>query len=555
MSGCFWGSFLKYSHGREEELPMVNLYFSWDFGYRMGVAHNLIDQGIVDFILTEHEPISGEKQPPENENIITTSIGMAIAVDYHTVCDVEELPPVDKDLYEAMLPYESTAISFGIRRTNYPVTLYEKERQNYYLHLRYWDYMLKKYKINAIYFENIPHTQHKYVIYGLAMVYGIPILMSAASAPMTSRTYGSDICLNGYHIKEYYDKLVAENKPVSECVLTGDVGKYFELHTRKYEDLTKEMNPGRDDLAKVKRQQIMEAYHGSYIGWGKNLRIPYEVMRDIVKSIAKTKSLDLFRERKEERAWFKKNFALAKFYNRNYAVQQSEYNRMAKKADYSNKYIYFPMHLTPEASTLPKAGVFTSQLNGIQLLAWCARKKGIYIYVKEHFVQPTRQDYFYNALKAIPSVRLIKTTEPSYEIMKNALAAATMTGSSLMEAVLMGKPVIAIGDGYGWKGMPGLLQLDGKEDGLKIMDKILEGYKPNLEDLHRYFYALQETMIPYVYAIGTDRKGGSIDRMDRIDKDEFEKTRKAFLPVMKHFCEQVREGKKPIEIQRKILEK
>lgn len=526
---------------------MVNLYFGWDAGYRMGVAHDLINQGIADFIVADYEPIFDEPQPPKNDHIITTSAGIAISLKYHRVCDVEELPPVDKWLYEAMLPYESMAISFGIRRTNYPITLYEQERQNYYLHLRYWDYMLKKYEINAIYFENLPHTQHKYVIYGLAKVYGIPMLMATATALETTRVYGSDISLTGYHIKEYYDKLIADNKPVSKCVLTGDIKEYFELHTKKYDNLIKEMNPGRDKFTKMKQRETLEAYHGVYVGWKRDLRIPYRVIKDFAASLIKTKNLNLFKEREEDRTKLKKNVALVKYYNNNCRVKQSDYDKMATKADYFRKYIYCPLHLTPESSTLPAAGVFTSQLNGIQLLAWCARKKGVNIYVKEHYVQPTRQDYFYDALKAIPNVRLIRTTEPSYEIMKNSIAVATFTGTSLLEGVLMGKPVIAIGNGYDWKGMPGLFQLESKEDGLKIVDMILEGYKPKQEDLQKYFYAIQETSIPYSYAVNSEKNGG------KVDKREFESTRQSSVPILRHFCKLVKEGKKPEEMQRRIL--
>lgn len=124
-----------------------------------------------------------------------------------------------------------------------------------------------------------------------------------------------------------------------------------------------------------------------------------------------------------------------------------------------------------------------------------ASKFGLYVYVKEHYVQRHRPISFYEDLCKIKNVRLIKSNVPSASIMINSLAVATQTGTCVLEASLMGKPSIVFGQGVAWKKLPGLFEMKDEQQGSDILKMILEGININIFDVKRYFYSIQNRTI------------------------------------------------------------
>ena len=512
---------------------MVNLYLGSDPGYKLGIVHSLIEQKIIDYCLADYVPVSTITPPQEDPRIETTSVGMAINRAYADFCDINALPALDQELLEAMEPFESTAISFGIRRTNYPMTLYEDEKRNYLLHLRYWNYILEDRKINVVFFDNIPHTQHKYVIYALAKIKHIPMLMCYATDFRTLRVFGTDIGRVGEEIGAYFRKLKQSNLTAEECILEGEIKDYYELHTLPMDELKKKMNPGSDGFTAKKRKETAQFLHGPYLSLMVSLRPYYVWVRNLGKSLLLYHGLKYYRETEKYRAEETKNVVLSRLYQKRLSDGQTDYNRYAQKADLSQNYILFCMHLTPEASTLPAAGVFTPQYNAIQLLAKIAEKFGVLVYVKEHYVQPTRSKAFYRDLKEINNVRLIKTTESTYDLMEKCLAVSTLTGTCIQEGILMGKPAMVIGNGYFFKGMPGLFEIRSQQDGEDALKEIMDGYVIDRNEVKKYFYAIQKTSVPYNFVKKFNKWG---DGALSFDPEESDKTKQAIVGMIKELC-------------------
>ena len=114
----------------------------------------------------------------------------------------------------------------------------------------------------------------------------------------------------------------------------------------------------------------------------------------------------------------------------------------------SESYVYYPLHMNPEASTMILAPNFVNQLNVIEALA-----KNIpmthKLYVKEHpAILGRRPRGFYKAIKEYPNVRLISEAENSMKLARNADLVTVITGTSGWEAILMGRPVITFGDAF-----------------------------------------------------------------------------------------------------------
>lgn len=114
--------------------------------------------------------------------------------------------------------------------------------------------------------------------------------------------------------------------------------------------------------------------------------------------------------------------------------------------NHGDKYIFSPLHLEPEAATLVLAPFYEDQINLIKNIALSLPSNTV-LYVKDHpgmlNLRPRR---YYKRILNIPNVRLINTKFSSFELIKNASAVITITGTAGWEAVLLKKPVITFGN-------------------------------------------------------------------------------------------------------------
>lgn len=121
------------------------------------------------------------------------------------------------------------------------------------------------------------------------------------------------------------------------------------------------------------------------------------------------------------------------------------YNDLYDSTEESDNFVYFPLNFEPELSLLFCAPFATDQINVIKQLAR-ALPISYKLYVKEHphmFGYRTRK--FYQEIKKMPNVKLIRPDVPSFELIKKAKLIATISGTSGWEAILLKKPVITFG--------------------------------------------------------------------------------------------------------------
>lgn len=133
------------------------------------------------------------------------------------------------------------------------------------------------------------------------------------------------------------------------------------------------------------------------------------------------------------------------------------YKRFATEPDLSEKFVFYALHLEPEAATGVRVAV-NNQLVHIRMLA-NSLPTGWKLYVKEHpdqfrlnrdgftyFLCSARHfksTGFYKELAAIPNVQLVSMSYNSKDLIENAQATASITGTVLLEATLAKKPIIA----------------------------------------------------------------------------------------------------------------
>ncbi|MCD4760804.1 hypothetical protein K8R42_02815 [bacterium] len=114
--------------------------------------------------------------------------------------------------------------------------------------------------------------------------------------------------------------------------------------------------------------------------------------------------------------------------------------------DYNEKYILFPLHFQPEATTLTFATYFLDQLQVIEALSKSIPINHV-LYVKEHYAQlGSRKIDFYKKIKQYKNIKLIDPFIHSHELIQNSRIVVILTSTTGWETILYGKPLIVMGD-------------------------------------------------------------------------------------------------------------
>lgn len=153
------------------------------------------------------------------------------------------------------------------------------------------------------------------------------------------------------------------------------------------------------------------------------------------------------------------------------------------------KYVIYPLHYQPEASTIVCAPKYEKQLFFIDSLAKSLPADTV-LYVKEHYVQlGHRPESFYKDLQQLPNVVLINPWADGKKLLQESECIATLTGTCGWEGILMRKPVIMCGDVF-YRKAPGVLWSDEIID--NYMDLMNSYVQPTEDELIQYLCAFLE---------------------------------------------------------------
>ncbi|MCM1537887.1 MAG: hypothetical protein NC254_05780 [bacterium] len=388
---------------------------------------------------------------------------------YGELYDLNEFLPLSRQLLEAMVPYESTAMQMLVR--NFERHLYTMdESKHFYLdHLRFWNHMIVTKRINYICFSNIPHHCHDYVIYALGKVYGIPMSFCSDTSIPPRLAYCTDM-ENMW--ENTYEKYCAYRRE-KEITLPEDLEHYYQALLHKNQGLDdKAVHRGmtKKDHIAVRRKFFMSYFQRKNV-WSRH----FSWLKHGLKVSLTEKNMDGFRgglkKLRQDNDYLKRGRIKLKsmrdvHYYDNLADRPSENETEA--------FVIFFLHLQPEATTLPKGGVFVEQELMIEILAAALARFSIRLYVKEHFVQPYRNKDFYDRLAGIPNVRLIRSDVDSRDLVKRCMATASCNGTVLLESMFNGIPTFIFGD-TPFRGGPGVFYVGSVEECEQVIQEILDG--------------------------------------------------------------------------------
>ncbi len=114
----------------------------------------------------------------------------------------------------------------------------------------------------------------------------------------------------------------------------------------------------------------------------------------------------------------------------------------------TDKYIYFPLQVQPEMTTMTYAHFYLNQYTLLEALSKNV-PANYKIYVKEHPAMiGNNPKSFYNKLRKLPNVFVVSPSVNSFEIIQYSSMVATLTGTAGLEGLLLGKPVVTFGKSY-----------------------------------------------------------------------------------------------------------
>lgn len=333
------------------------------------------------------------------------------------------------------------------------------ERKRYYENdLRCMLWILENYKIDVCVFSTIPHISFDFALYGLCKYLGIKIVMGYFGIPIPHRS------VTTFYMSDIFDPIPQLNdfKPT-----------------------------GKND-SKIKVPTRMQYYYDHY-GRGKDVIKPFVYDSDYVVETNKLQSfLKLIRKKIKQRDLITsiRKKIVQYFVGKRMERYLNKYQ--VDKAE--GKYIYYPLHYQPECTSLPMGGAYYNQIHVIRLLSQCL-PEGVTLYVKPH---PRRNlltnEDFYDQIRELKNVKLLSSKANTYELIDNALAVVSLTGTAIAESLIRGIPVIMFGYHF-WKYAPNVFHCASENDCQSAIKTICDGYTFNRTAFDEFLCKLDKEFV------------------------------------------------------------
>lgn len=386
--------------------------------------------------------------------------------------------------------YETEIVVLTMMNKKYERLSVDERKHIYYHFLSYWIGILKQYKPEAVIFQMLPHTVFDFIIYNAAKKLNIKTLFFKLT------TLGDRIfLLSDYKI---FPSLLGEWRNSLTDFKLEDLSEDF----RKIY-LTHKKDRDEDQKMHYHVRYVKEALK-NYSNW--NL-----IWKKITVILNSLLDLSFFKKASQ---FIKKQFL---------SNLKKEYLSVQSPVDWGRKFIYATLAYQPECSTSPQGDIFVDQLLMIETLS-SVLPEGWMIYVKEHPYQwlPRGLTYFsyryagyYKKIAALKNVKLIPVETDSFELIRNCVAVANVTGSSAIEAVFRLKPALIFG--YEWyQNCPGIFQVNGPEDCCRALEQIKNGAAPTEAQLINYLVLLDRCTLLGVID-PSSRAGAPLSVEERIE--------------------------------------
>ncbi len=405
-----------------------------------------------------------------------------------------KLKPIDEVLLKDMSYYESIVLTMMDRMDPDDCFYHHERKRLYHYQLRYWLTILEECSTDIVIFPYIPHIVFDYILYVLCQYKKIRTLVF-----QTSSVNGILLPLNDFEDETFISKLF--NKQKSKMPKNVILSKSSEDYLNK---IRGSYNSYLNTMASDTRDMIITS------SWSKVAKIPcflktIKFYLSAIRSLSRPKRLNYLKkknEKIEDISWTDFEYRL---YKRKAGIRKKllkkYYESLVEDADLSQPYIYIPLHYQPECSSSPMAGFFVEQFIMIDLLLKSIPDNWK-IYIKESFWQNNENSHgerwgrarknFYDDVSALERVSFVSISIPQWDLIDNSKAVATLTGTSGWEAVVRGIPAIIFGHSW-YKGCEGVFYTPTKNELIKVIKKISNGYTVDYEKIKLFVHILEKT--------------------------------------------------------------
>ncbi|MCA9838055.1 MAG: hypothetical protein KC422_14145 [Trueperaceae bacterium] len=157
-------------------------------------------------------------------------------------------------------------------------------------------------------------------------------------------------------------------------------------------------------------------------------------------------------------------------------------------------FVFFPLHLEPELALLLYAPYQANQLAVVQNVAQ-SLPADVCLYVKEHPQSVAKKGLeFYRRIATMPNTRSIYPHTSSRSLIANARGIVTINSTVGMEAMLMGKPAVTLGDVF-YTFVDKLVWRAKSHEDLPAMIRQFDAFKPDEKMLETFVTALLDESI------------------------------------------------------------
>ena len=169
-----------------------------------------------------------------------------------------------------------------------------------------------------------------------------------------------------------------------------------------------------------------------------------------------------------------------------------------KKEIKDEKFVYFPLHVSPERYIDISAPFFMNQLEIITNIAK-ALPAEYKLYVKEHFAMKPlhwRKTSFYKQILSLPNVEFIHPSVSADEIIRKSSLVIAITGTSALQAAFFEKPSIVFAHNIYKEFLSSVIRISSYEelsDGIRTALKT----KVNREELNRFVEIIEKESFDY----------------------------------------------------------
>jgi hypothetical protein len=189
----------------------------------------------------------------------------------------------------------------------------------------------------------------------------------------------------------------------------------------------------------------------------------------------------------------------------------------------SCKFLYYPLPVQPEISTLLYAPYYVDQFSLIENIAKSI-PVGYVLAVKEHpEMFGLRNIAFYRQILELPNVRLIDPLKDSYQVIKASAGVIVLSGTAGLESIILQKPVVVLGNVFF-----DIYDLACKVDNIKELPQALKHY---LAEFDSDMNSLKNFVVAYLKSTYEGILDDAIAKKEHLTRENLSKIAHAIFQV------------------------